>query len=496
MDNSRMLNMVSERADQLPTLPAIAIRLLQEIQKHEVNLQAIGKLISSDPALTSKLLKLVNSSFYSLRAPITTVDHAIKLLGLNAVKNLALSFCLMTGFREKPAKEFDLKRFWKDSLIGAIAAKTLADRVRRDTSEDAFFLGLLQNIGSLTLANCLPDQYSLVLSASVKNPGNYLQAEAQVFGFNHTEVGEYLIKSWGLPESFYLPIAHHHSPEGVDPKLADSHIRAKILNISTYYIDLFNKTNMAVNLSTIDQLLVKYEFSQKEEAPEIAKIVQTRAREVFSIFDIEFQEKDYAEILDSAKLEMTKLTACLVSELLDKTKEIEFLRQQTVLDGLTSLTNYKGFHDILSREISRAHRYKSPLSLIYADIDFFKKVNDTHGHLAGDYALKSVSLCLKRELRQTDFLARYGGEEFALVLPETNLESAFLVAERLRKKVEQQRITYKDVDFSVTMSFGVASLPLDKEIPSEAFINLADDALYNAKDLGRNRCCIAETRIA
>jgi diguanylate cyclase (GGDEF)-like protein len=99
-------------------------------------------------------------------------------------------------------------------------------------------------------------------------------------------------------------------------------------------------------------------------------------------------------------------------------------------------------------------------------------------------------------LRQTDFLARYGGEEFALVLPETNLESAFLVAERLRKKVQQQRITYKDVDFSVTMSFGVASLPLDKEIPSEAFINLADDALYNAKDLGRNRCCIAETRIA
>jgi len=96
MDNSRMLNMVSERADQLPTLPAIAIRLLQEIQKHEVNLQAIGKLISSDPALTSKLLKLVNSSFYSLRAPITTVDHAIKLLGLNAVKNLTLSFCLMS----------------------------------------------------------------------------------------------------------------------------------------------------------------------------------------------------------------------------------------------------------------------------------------------------------------------------------------------------------------------------------------------------------------
>jgi diguanylate cyclase (GGDEF)-like protein len=487
-----MLDVISKRVDKLPTLPGIAIKLLQEIQKPEVSLQGIGKLISSDPTLTSKLLKLVNSSFYSPRNPITTVDHAIKLLGLNAVQNLALSFCIMSGFREVPSKEFSLKQFWKDSLIGAIATKILADKVRRDSSADAFFLGLLQNIGSLSLACCMPDQYSIVLAASGKDSGNYLQAEAQVFGLSHTEVGEYLVKSWGLPERFYVPIAHHHSPESVDPKFVDSQIRAKLLNISSHCIDLFNKKNNAtVSLRTIDQLLIKYEISHKEEAAELVKAIQAQAKEIFAIFDIEFNEKNYAEILDSANCEMTKLTLNLVNELFEKTKEIEFLRSQTVLDGLTSLTNYKGFHETLEREISRARRYKGLLSLVFADIDFFKKINDTYGHLAGDHALRAIALCLQSELRESDLLARYGGEEFGLILPETNLESAFFVAERLRENVQKKKITYKDSSFTATMSFGVASLP-DKKISSEEFIKLADDALYNAKRLGRNRCCMAE----
>ena len=123
---------------------------------------------------------------------------------------------------------------------------------------------------------------------------------------------------------------------------------------------------------------------------------------------------------------MSRLSVNMVKELLEKNREIDFLREQITLDGLTSISNLRGFYECLNREMSRAVRYKSPLSLIFSDIDHFKNVNDTHGHLGGDHVLKAVAACLKSELRQSDFLARYGGEEFALILSETDLENAIL----------------------------------------------------------------------
>ena len=492
MQNDLIFNLISARIDQLPTLPGIGIRLLTAIQRPDPNMNDISRILSSDAALTAKILRLVNSSFYSLRSSITTVDHAIKLLGLTVVKNLALSFSLVSSFNGGNINFINYKRFWKDSLIGATAAKLLADRVQPKLSEDAFFLGLLQNIGSLTLAHCLPDQYSLAMSAAEKNDGNYHRAESQVFGFNHMEVGEYLTKSWGLPENFFLPIGHHHCPQNADEKPADTKIRTRLLHLSSLYIDLFNAPEMALGLGVINHKIREYGFAETIDPADVGAKIQLQAQDVFPLFDIEVKnDRDYSTMLADAKAEMYKLSGELIQELLEKNQEIDFLREQTTLDSMTSISNYKGFYESLSREMGRAYRYKSPMSVIFADIDHFKKVNDTHGHLAGDHALKATALCLKQQLRQSDYIARYGGEEFALILTETDLQNALLVAERLREKMALQNITYHKASISLTMSFGVAALPLDRKISSEALIKLADDALYHAKALGRNRCCIA-----
>ena len=116
MKDTQAINSIAGAIQNLPTLPGIAIKLLQAVQKNEPNISEIGEILSKDVALTAKILKLVNSSFYSLSSRITTVDHAIKLLGLNTVKNLALGFSLITGFQKKGVKAIDYSRFWKDSL--------------------------------------------------------------------------------------------------------------------------------------------------------------------------------------------------------------------------------------------------------------------------------------------------------------------------------------------------------------------------------------------
>jgi diguanylate cyclase (GGDEF)-like protein len=140
-------------------------------------------------------------------------------------------------------------------------------------------------------------------------------------------------------------------------------------------------------------------------------------------------------------------------------------------------------------EMYRAKRYKFPLTLLMADLDHFKKVNDTMGHLAGDYVLRETAELLKKSLRKSDVAVRYGGEEFAVLLPETPQEGAFILAERLREKLASSCFKYNEQAIYVTMSIGIAAHSPETDSSNADLIKKADTALYRAKEDGRNRCC-------
>jgi diguanylate cyclase (GGDEF)-like protein len=165
-------------------------------------------------------------------------------------------------------------------------------------------------------------------------------------------------------------------------------------------------------------------------------------------------------------------------------KDKEHLERLSTTDALTGLHNYRYLHSLLPKEIERAKRSSRPLSLIMVDVDGFKKWNDTKGHLQGDEVMRKIGGLIKDGLRAFDCLCRYGGDEFCILLQETELKTAFEIAERLRKKVEQ--------DCPLTVSLGVAAYP--QTSPSaERLLADADTALYSAKNQGRNRCVIAGT---
>jgi diguanylate cyclase (GGDEF)-like protein len=176
--------------------------------------------------------------------------------------------------------------------------------------------------------------------------------------------------------------------------------------------------------------------------------------------------------------------------LVEQKKQIGILREQAMRDSLTSLLNYKSFHHVLNKECYRAKRYQVPLALVIGDIDDFKKVNDTYGHQAGDHVLFTVAQELSKSLRNSDSIARHGGEEFGIILPETSLENAIIVADRLRNAVESLPIVYEGNRIPVTMSFGIASLSAALSLSKEELIRRADAAVYRAKSSGKNRCCV------
>ncbi|MFQ5864148.1 MAG: diguanylate cyclase [bacterium] len=181
----------------------------------------------------------------------------------------------------------------------------------------------------------------------------------------------------------------------------------------------------------------------------------------------------------------------LNEELKEKVNELqkahEKLRQLAITDGLTELYNYRYFKEHLQQELNRAQRHNIKVSVAMIDIDYFKHYNDHHGHPAGDMILKDIAHLLKENIRNIDLAARYGGEEFALVLIETNKASAKIVAEKIRKLVEEYSFAYEEnqPNGKLTISVGVATFPEDgKEFDS--LIKVADKRLYLAKQAGRN----------
>jgi two-component system, cell cycle response regulator len=165
----------------------------------------------------------------------------------------------------------------------------------------------------------------------------------------------------------------------------------------------------------------------------------------------------------------------------------EEIYRLTIMDALTQIHNQRYLMEFLDRELIRSARHGRPLALALMDIDRFKTVNDDLGHLGGDYALRELAACIRRNVRREDLFARYGGEEFALVLVETTARQATDVAERVRQCVAQHPFRFDDKPFKITISLGIAYTAGDPNMTTSELLRLADERLFEAKRAGRNR---------
>lgn len=208
-------------------------------------------------------------------------------------------------------------------------------------------------------------------------------------------------------------------------------------------------------------------------------------------------ERDVRQAREEALLLQQQLTAELETRVQERTRELEVLNRQLAeisdTDPLTQLNNRRYLDRMLKEEITRCSRYHHPLSVVLIDVDHFKQFNDNYGHLIGDECLKMVGTELKASVREAvDCAVRYGGEEFCLMLPETNAAGAMEVAERVRSGIANMAFMVRDEVVPVSISLGVASLLQNEQPDSEQLLQRADEALYAAKQAGRNRTMLAE----
>ena len=173
----------------------------------------------------------------------------------------------------------------------------------------------------------------------------------------------------------------------------------------------------------------------------------------------------------------------------------EELEEMAIRDGLTGLYNHKFFYTLLEKEVAREDRYHNTVALLLIDIDYFKNVNDTYGHRAGDTILSALSKRLMTRARTTDYVCRYGGEEIAVILIETNITEAQLIAEELRILIEKEPFLIEDGRYvSITVSIGVSAYSEEAK-DAALMVSNADSALYRAKESGRNQVCVFEKKV-
>jgi diguanylate cyclase (GGDEF)-like protein len=300
-----------------------------------------------------------------------------------------------------------------------------------------------------------------------------------------------------------MPIRFHHQ-NGKSPE--PYHQQAKVLYLADKVASVYHGTQSVEKVCCIKQSLSHDPTLNEEDIDAAIDDIGQKSLEILSFFDIDpGSMKPYSQLLQEANEELGKLNLSyeqLVMELkqakekaenlaYDLKSANERLRKMAMRDGLTGLYNHSYFQDIMVKEISKAKRYKRPFSLILLDLDYFKKINDNYGHPVGDEVLKGISATLIKSLRNADTVARYGGEEFAIVLPETHLKQAVLLAERLRKTIEKQEYKCSDHQIRTTVSVGVSTFsPAHGLNDPKSIITSADQALYLSKNKGRNRISI------
>ncbi len=492
---------------ELPTLPNVASRLIQLTAREDTTLEDIGELVSQDIALSTKILKICNSSFYGFSQQIGSINQAVTILGMNAVRSLVLSFSFLSMNRKKKKSIFNFTRFWEKSLASAVAAQFILKHVKNADSDDVFISGLLQNLGELILATTFPDRYEKVLQQLEKG-GSQQETEMEIFGMTNAEVGAAVAVHWGFPDILSLPIKYHDDPRGY--KGSDKKI--KQTTAAVYLADLLSSILFAEDNPQEFHKQFRLEASRllklkPEDIEDILENIHMLYAEAGGYFDLKIQNtKSVQEILQEANIRLSLINLDydqMNKELVFAKVRLEKLMQELEeknrilanlanIDGLTGVFNHRYFQNSLEQEIERATRTETSIALLLIDIDHFKKFNDTYGHQTGDFILVEFARVLEKNLRKYDILSRYGGEEFVILLPDTDAETGMIVAEKLRNIIEEHTFTENDTEYHVTASFGVsAGRPTAEDNFSKGdFIGRADSALYSAKEAGRNQVAL------
>ncbi|SFI25868.1 sensor domain-containing diguanylate cyclase [Planctomicrobium piriforme] len=504
-----------KKLSQLPSLPTVAIRLLKMFSDPEVGISDVVYVLQTDPALSGKILKAANTSQFGLRKPVSDLQRAVVLLGKKSVMALALGFSLAEASMNTGNYASYYSDFWFQSLVRGCTASLLAEKYSQIDSGEAFTLGLLARIGRLAMLNCDPERFVECMKQAEQTGASLDAVEAQSGDITSMQVTLHLFSEWNLPAhcihavqtmTISLDEACNKTPTGAIG-LAD------VLRIATAFGEFFSGEGRGLAIAKIYELCCTILREPETAVNDLVDQVREELDDHSDLFSVDMSKVGSPlELLSQAMGQLSQLAAnasmardevsSASCEMLEENgrlrKRVLELTQSTLTDPLTTLFNRSYLTQQLNERCHRARESQAGIGVLFVDIDHFKKVNDTHGHLVGDEVLKCVAQALKEMVRDADIVTRYGGEEFVILSSAPDVTGLARQAERIRQRIESRPLTCGPSTLSVTASIGGAMIVPPRQSCNFAMqiLETADAAMYASKRKGRNCVTIFEEVIA
>jgi diguanylate cyclase (GGDEF)-like protein len=479
-------------------LSVVALQIVREALKPDVSPTDLAKLAESDPGFALRIISMVNSSAFGFSRKVTDVRQATAFIGVRGLRTLGLSLAVSDMVPSGP----DGQTLLGNSLRRAVVAQLIAKKLGHREVDEFFTAGLFLEVGLLAKARDDLGAAAKVARLPAMDRVVFERAES---GTDHAVRGSELAKAFALPNELVEAVALHHDPIMPDAPLA------KVAWVAERVAAIWEGGDVPAAQAEAVRALVAIGIADRDIGEMLEKLPGLVA-DGGAAFDRDVGPQKGVDqlLLDVSRslLEMNQSYEHMVRRLEKLLGEKEELSQKLAeanlelmrlasTDALTGLPNKRSLETAITRDLARADRDKTWLSLVVVDVDHFKKFNDAYGHATGDLVLQAVAKALSRHLRAGDLAGRYGGEEFVLVLPGSNMIGARIAAERIRKALEATVVDTEHGPLKVTASFGGASIcgPGCAKVRDELFAR-ADAALYEAKRSGRNRVIVSDSASA
>ena len=227
------LSDIVQNIHDLPTLPSVAVTINEEVRKDNLTALSLAEIVSNDPSLAARVLRLANSAYYGLSRKIDTLDRAITVLGFTTIKNLALTISIFKVFKENGHESFNIESLWQHCLGCAVASKSIVSNSNPGLSEQAFLSGIIHDIGKIAIAQAFPDKMAEIMQAIKNSETPQSDIEKDILGFTHQQIGSLLSEKWNFPHSYCKAIRLHHTPYSIEPSI-DINKNESILISSVY----------------------------------------------------------------------------------------------------------------------------------------------------------------------------------------------------------------------------------------------------------------------
>ena len=437
----------------LPSLPAVAMRVVELTANPDVKLPELAQTIQNDQGLASKVLRTVNSSFYGLTTRCGSINKAIVLLGLGPVKALALSFSLIGSIGEQD-DGFDYQGYWRRGLYTGVAAKVIADHLKMETADEAFLAGLMQDIGVVALHRALGFRYAEVLDSTKGDHSQLVKAELSALEVQHPEIGAMLAQRWKFPDQLVMPVRYHERPTAAPQ---GHHELVRLVGLGNLAHNAMTDEDPAPALRKLyergDQWFGIKSDAMQALVKKIADGVKDMSRNLHLDTGASVDAEAIVRKAEQAMIEMASNPGGGAGQTLEN-----LLVDADQYDPLTGAVGRVGFDKALRNGFELSRKNNEALTLVQIGVDGLRNTAMKIGASAGDETINSCIMLMRKHFAPLGgVVCTLGGDIYAMVIYGANAKDAQRAAEEFRFSFEKAVVTWPLGGGTLKVSMGVAS---------------------------------------